>query len=251
MIHVNGSIDPLRDIDTINTELMLADLDSLGNQIKKMEKLAKSDKSRLHEFHLAKRIYQTLEEGRPASSIEIDKNEGLLLKNFHLLTTKPVLYACNISENTEESKPFVDLIARRASEENHHFLTICSSLEAEISQFEESEKKEFLESMGMKEPGLDRLIYQSYQLLKLITYFTAGEKEVRAWTIPNGYSAPQAAGVIHSDFERGFIRAETFHCEDLFKLGSETAIKSSGRLRSEGKDYIVQDGDVMLFRFNV
>lgn len=251
VVHVDGSVDPIRDIDTIHTELMLADLESIEKRFKKIKKIAQSDKSRFMEFHLVKKIYEALEMGKPARTVDVEENEEPILKTLHLLTTKPVLYVCNVSENTENSKPFVELVAKKALEEGHNFLPICSSIEAEISQLEEDERMEFLESINMSEPGLNRLVRESYKLLNLITYFTAGEKEVRAWTLPHGNQAPQAAGVIHTDFEKGFIRAETFHCEDLFELKSESAVKSAGKLRSEGKDYIVQDGDIMLFRFNI
>lgn len=249
VVHVDGSVNPLCDMDIINTELMLADLESIDKKFKNIEKVAQSDKSRIPEFNLVKKLSQALEQGRSARTVKVEESEKPLLKTLHLLTTKPVLYVCNTSENPENSQSFVELVEKRALEEGHHFLSICSSLEAEISQLEEDEKIEFLE--GVKEPGLHRLIRESYKLLNLITYFTAGEKEVRAWTLPKGNKAPQAAGIIHSDFEKGFIRAETFHCTDLFELKSESAVKGAGRFRSEGKNYLVQDGDIMLFRFNV
>lgn len=251
IVHVDGFIDPVRDIDTIHTELMLADLESVDKRLQKIEKVVQSDKSRKGEWSLVKKVFQALELGQPARSVYVEENEGPFLKSLHLLTVKPVLYVCNASENIEASEPFVQLVKEQAAQEGHHCLTICSSIESEIAQLEESERIEFLKSMGMKEPGLHRLIRESYKLLDLITYFTAGEKEVRAWTLPKGCTAPQAAGVIHGDFEKGFIRAETFHCEDLFELKSEAAIRSSGRLRSEGKNYKVQDGDVIFFRFNI
>ncbi len=246
--HVNGDVDPLRDIDIIHTELMLADLETTEKRLKRVEKMASTDKSQRPELHLMEKLTQALSDGKPAYSVSVEKNERLILQSLHLLTTKPVLYVCNTSENL--SQEWVELVRERASKEGHKCLPICSSIEAEIAQLEKGEQVEFLESMGMNEPGLHRLISESYKLLNLITYFTAGEKEVRAWTIPKGIQAPQAAGVIHTDFEKGFIRAETFHCEDLFELKSETAVRSAGKLRSEGKGYIVRDGDIMLFRFN-
>lgn len=253
VVHVEGSIDPIRDIETINTELLLADLESLEKRVQKASKIAKGtkDKNILAEFELMQKILKGLEDGKPARALEYDKDEMKILKNLQLLTTKPVLYVCNVSEDIEDSQEFVKKVQAFAEAENNKTITVCSSLEAEIAQLDDDEKVEFLESMGMQEPGLDRLIREAYKLLELETYFTAGEKEVRAWTIRKGTKAPQAAGVIHSDFERGFIRAEVYHCEDLFNLKSEQAIKEAGKYRSEGKEYIVKDGDVMLFRFNV
>lgn len=256
VVHVDGSVDPLRDMETINTELLLADLDSVGKRLQKTEKMAKGSKDAkiLTELELLKKIHAALEEGLPARSVEFTENEEPILKHIHLLTLKPVLYACNVSEEeftSESDSDHVSKVKGRAKEEGNHCLTICSSLEAEIAQLPEEERGEFLESIGVTEPGLHRLIRESYALLNLITYFTAGEKEVRAWTIKVGTKAPQAAGVIHTDFERGFIRAETYHCEDLFALKTEAAIKDAGKYRSEGKEYVVNDGDVMLFRFNV
>lgn len=258
VIHVEGSVDPLRDIETINTELLLADLESIDKRKKRIEKIARTskDKNQLMELHLVEKVYQALEAGLPARSIleKIDEVETLMLKQFQLLTSKPVLYVCNISEDdvsNENLSPNVQKVADLAAQENNKFVTICSSLEAEVAQLDPEEGKEFLNSLGLQEPGLNRLIRESYKLLNLITYFTAGEKEVRAWTIPNGTKAPQAAGVIHSDFERGFIRAETYHCDDLFDLKSESAVRDAGKYRSEGKEYLVKDGDIMLFRFNV
>lgn len=255
VVHVSGNVDPLRDIDVINTELMLADLETVEKRKKKLEKVAQTTKDAKikAEYSALSKLYKALEDGNPASTVELNESETPLLKELHLLTTKPVLYVCNVSEDafTSGDSPFVDAVKKRAEEEGNHVLTICSALEAEISQLPEDERKEFLEDMGVAEPGLHRLIRESYNLLNLITYFTAGEKEVRAWTIRKGTKAPGAAGVIHSDFERGFIRAETYHCEDLFALKSETAVRDAGKYRSEGKDYVVKDGDILLFRFNV
>ena len=245
--HVDGGIDPLRDIDTIHTELLLADFESINKRQKKIEKIVSSDKSRRIEFDLVQKLFQALAKGQPARSVHIEENEKPILKSLHLLTAKPVLYVCNVSENIKDSKPFVE----RVLKEGHLCLTICSSIESEIAQLETDEKTEFLESMGIQEPGLYRLIRESYKLLNLITYFTAGPKEVRAWPLLKGSTAPQAAGVIHGDFQKGFIRAEIFHCNDLFELKSESSIKNSGRLRSEGKNYQIQDGDIVFFRFNV
>jgi len=255
VVHVSGSVDPLRDIDVINTELMLADLDSVEKRFKKNEKVAKTSKDAklLSDFSITKKVYEALQAGKPARTVSVEEDEKPFLKDMHLLTSKPVLYACNVSEDEFLSgkSEMAAKVDERAHSENNLSIVICSQMEAEIAQLDPSERGEFLESMGIKEPGLNRLIRESYKLLNLITYFTAGEKEVRAWTILRGTKAPQAAGVIHTDFERGFIRAETYHCDDLFTLKSETAVKEAGKYRSEGKDYIVKDGDIMLFRFNV
>ncbi len=254
VVHVAGSVDPIRDIDIINTELMLADLDSVEKKIKKIEKMAKntSDAKLKTEYEITKKIFDVLGDGKPARIVEATEAEEPFLRDMHLLTRKPVLYVCNVNEGENpEANAHVQAVFARAKSENNQALTICSQLEAEIALLEESEKKEFLESLGATEPGLNRLIRESYKLLDLVTYFTAGEKEVRAWTIRRGTKGPGAAGVIHSDFEKGFIRAETYHCEDLFRLKSEQAVKEAGKYRLEGKDYVVKDGDVLFFRFNV
>nr|HMN68652.1 redox-regulated ATPase YchF [Bdellovibrionales bacterium] len=255
VVHVSGSVDPLRDIDVINTELMLADLDSVEKRFKKIEKLAQSSKDAKvkSEFSIVKKIYEALKEGKPARVVEPAEDELPTLRDLHLLTVKPVLYVCNVSEEEflAGKSAMADLVADRAKSERNLSLQICSQMEAEISQLEPGDRAEFLASMGIKEPGLNRLIREGYALLNLITYFTAGEKEVRAWTIRKGTKAPGAAGVIHTDFERGFIRAETYHCNDLFALKSESAVKEAGKYRSEGKEYVVNDDDIMLFRFNV
>ncbi len=253
VVHVSGSVDPLRDIETINTELMLADLDSVEKRVKKNEKVVRTSKdpNLVAEHELMLKIKVALDEGKPARSVELNDDEKKLIKGLHLLTAKPTLYVCNVAEDISKSEPYVEKVKTLAESENNKIVTICSAIEAEISQLEEDEKKEFLESMDLTEPGLNRLIREAYSLLNLDTYFTAGEKEVRAWTIHRGTKAPGAAGVIHSDFERGFIRAEVYHCEDLFQLKSEQAIKEAGKLRSEGKEYLVKDGDVMHFLFNV
>lgn len=253
VVHVSGSVDPLRDIEVINTELMLADLESVDKRFKKVEKAVKADPKLKSEFNIVKKVYDALQAGKPARTVEVLEDEEKIYKEMQLLTTKPVLYVCNVSEDEflAGKSEMADKVAAHAKSENNLSLQICSQMEAEISQLEPSERGEFLASMGIKEPGLNRLIREAYALLNLITYFTAGEKEVRAWTIVKGTKAPQAAAVIHTDFEKGFIRAETYHCKDLFTLKSETAVKEAGKYRSEGKDYVVQDGDIMLFRFNV
>lgn len=255
VVHVSGSVDPIRDIDVINTELMLADLDTVEKRHQKIAKMAQSSKEVKikTEFAIVDRLYKALQEGMPARSVEPLEAEEPIYKELHLLTAKPVLYVCNVSEGdmTSGKSSFVERVAKKASEEGNMHLTICSSMEAEIAQLAPEERVEFLKSLGVTEPGLHRLIREAYKLLGLVTYFTAGEKEVRAWTIRHGTKAPQAAGVIHTDFEKGFIRAETYHCEDLFNLKSENAVKEAGKYRLEGKDYVVKDGDVLFFRFNV
>ncbi len=255
VVHVSGSVDPIRDIKTINTELILCDMDSVDKRLQKVEKTAKStkDPEMLKELELLKKLSEALNNEKPVRAVELNDKEKELLKNFHLLTAKPVLYVCNVNEEEYSSGPgeHTKQVQEFAKSEGNESISICSSIEAEISLLEEAERAEFLESLGAEEPGLHRLIRRAYALLDLITYFTAGEKEVRAWTIKKGWKAPQAAGVIHTDFERGFIRAETYACEDLFNLKTENAVREAGKLRSEGKEYVVKDGDVMLFRFNV
>lgn len=255
IVHVAGSIDPLRDMEIINTELMLADYDSVEKKLKRMEKTAKNttDKKLKIEFDLTKKIHEALAKGLPARSVKFDDNETPLAKDLHLLTSKPILYACNVKEEdfAKGGNRWTQDVEKRAAEEGNTIVIICSAIEAEIAQLPKEEQKEFLSSMGATEPGLNRLIFEAYNLLGLSTYFTAGEKEVRAWTIRKGMKAPQAAGVIHTDFERGFIRAETYHCNDLFNFKSEQAVKEAGKYRLEGKDYLVQDGDILFFRFNV
>ena len=255
VIHVNGSVDPLRDIDVINTELMLADLDSVEKRLKKIEKtaLVSKDAKLKSEYNLVKKVFDSLSAGKPARQVAVEESESTVYRELHLLTAKPVLYVCNVSEDdfVGGKSEFVKRVQERAATENNLAISICSSMEAEIAQLAPDERKEFLASMGVEEPGLYRLIRESYSLLNLITFFTAGEKEVRAWTIRRGTKAPQAAGVIHTDFEKGFIRAETYACQDLFTYKSESAVKEAGKYRLEGKDYVVQDGDVLFFRFNV
>ena len=255
IVHVSGSVDPIRDMEIINTELMLADFDSVDKKIKRIEKLAKNttDKKLKMEYEVTKKLHDALATGQPARSVAVDELEKPFVHELHLLTAKPVLYACNVSEAdfAKGGNEWVEQVKKKADSENNRSILICSAMEAEISQLPKEEQKEFLSSMGATEPGLNRLIFEAYKLLGLSTYFTAGEKEVRAWTIRTGMKAPQAAGVIHSDFEKGFIRAETYHCDDLFELKSEAAVKEAGRYRLEGKDYQVKDGDILFFRFNV
>lgn len=255
IVHVSGSVDPLRDMEIINTELMLADLDSVEKKVKRIEKTARTtaDKKLKMEFEVTSKILEALSKGLPARSVELSDIEEPFRKDLHLLTSKPVLYACNVSDTdfAAGGNQWVRDVEKRAQEEGNLAIMICSAMEAEIAQLPKEEQKEFLSSIGASEPGLHRLIREAYKLLGLQTYFTAGEKEVRAWTIRKGTKAPQAAGVIHTDFERGFIRAETYHCEDLFNLKSEQAVKEAGKYRVEGKEYVVKDGDILFFRFNV
>lgn len=255
VIHVSGSVDPLRDVDVINTELMLADFDNADKKLKKVEKMAKTsaDPKVKMDLDVTQRLHAALAQGKPARSVVLNDLEAPYAREMHLLTSKPVLYACNVSDTdfAAGGNDWVRAVEKRAAEENNKTIMICSAMEAEISQLPPEERKDFLESLGATEPGLNRLIREAYALLGLATYFTAGEKEVRAWTIKTGFKAPQAAGVIHTDFEKGFIRAEAYHCEDLFNLKSEAAVKEAGKYRSEGKEYIVKDGDILFFKFNV
>lgn len=255
IVHVAGSVDPLRDIDVINTELMLADLESLDKRKQKLEKQARAtkDKQLEKELKIMTDIHAALSDGKPARTVEVDKEDKKYVKELQLLTTKPILYVCNVSEDdfSAGGNNWAKQVQDFATNEGNLSLLVSSAMEAEIALLEAEEQKEFLESLGVEEPGLHRLIREAYSLLELQTYFTAGEKEVRAWTIRKGMTAPQAAGIIHSDFERGFIKAETYHCQDLFDLKTESAVKEAGKYRIEGKEYVVKDGDVLFFKFNV
>ncbi|ASZ08629.1 MULTISPECIES: redox-regulated ATPase YchF [Enterococcus] len=253
--HVEGRVDPLGDIDTINLELVLADLESITKRYTRVAKVAKTkDKEAVAELAVLDKIKPVLEEGRSARSIEFTEEEQKIVKSLFLLTTKPILYVANVSEDDvadAESNHYVQEVRNFAAEENAEVIVVCARAEEEIAELDEEDKAEFLEALGIEESGLDQLIRAAYGLLGLATYFTAGEQEVRAWTFRKGIKAPQAAGIIHTDFERGFIRAETVSFDDLNKYGNMHAAKEAGRVRLEGKEYIVQDGDVMLFRFNV
>ncbi|MFV8258971.1 redox-regulated ATPase YchF [Bdellovibrio bacteriovorus] len=255
IIHVAGSVEPIRDIEIINTELLLADLDSVEKRLQRTEKQAKNstDKKLKLDVEVAKKIKEALGKGLPARSVTLDEMEQGALKEMHLLTAKPVLYAMNVNDAdfAAGGNDWTKAVEARAAEENNKTILICSAMEAEIALLPPEERKDFLDALGAEEPGLNRLIREAYALLGLQTYFTAGVTEVRAWTIRANTKAPQAAGVIHSDFERGFIKAETYHCEDLFKFKSEQAIKDAGKYRIEGKEYVVKDGDVLFFKFNV
>ncbi|QQK81778.1 redox-regulated ATPase YchF [Salicibibacter cibi] len=253
--HVSGRVDPVRDIEVINLELILADLETVGKRIEKVAKQAKSkDKDALAEQAVLEKLMAALEAEKPARSVNLDDEEEKVAKGFQLLTKKPILYVANVSEDdlmAEEENEHVQRVRDLAAMEGAEVITICANIEAEIAELDGEDRESFLEDLGIEEAGLDRLIRAAYDLLGLNTYFTAGEPEVRAWTIRKGTKAPQAAGVIHSDFERGFIRAEIVAYEDLKAYGSTAKAKEDGKVRLEGKDYIVQDGDVIHFRFNV
>jgi hypothetical protein len=254
VVHVAGGVNPLHDIDIINTELLLADLDTVEKRWTKLEKLVRntSDAKIKAEAEAVKKLLEALNAGRPARVVELTEDETAAAYDLHLITKKPVLYVANVDEDgLKNGNAWVSAVEERAAAENAQVVRICGALEAEIALLEPAERKEFLTDLGLTEPGLDRLIHSAYRLLGLITYFTAGVQEVRAWTIPNGAKAPQAAGVIHSDFERGFIKADAYHCESLFLYGSEQAVKEKGLYRSEGKEYVVKDGDILFFKFNV
>ena len=256
IVHVDGCIGPARDIETINMELIFADMEMVEKRIDRTKKLMKGgDKKFLPELEMLERIYATLEDGKAARSLEFSKEEKEYLKEVSLLTLKPVIYAANVSEddfaNGIDDNAFVKELTEIADAENSEVLPICARIEEEITELDDSEKGLFLEELGIKESGLNRLIKKSYHLLGLISYLTAGEPEVRAWTIKNGTKAPQAAGKIHTDFERGFIRAEVVSFNDLMESGTYAAAREKGLVRLEGKEYVMNDGDIVLFRFNV
>ena len=252
IIHVAGAVNPLEDIEVINTELALADLETAEKALTRYSKSAKSgDKEAIAYKELLERIVKHLDDGSPLRSLELNEDEQGQLKSFHFLTVKPTMYIANVDEDGFENNPLLDQVSELATKEGAEVVSICAKLESEIAELDEDEKAEFLADLGMEEAGLDRVIRAGYQLLGLQTYFTAGPKEARAWTIRIGSTAPQAAGVIHTDFERGFIRAETIAYEDYIEKGGEQGAKEAGKWRQEGKDYVVKDGDVIHFRFNV
>lgn len=256
VVHVDGSIDPIRDIETINLELVFSDLEILERRIAKTGKMAKADKSFQKEVDVLQKLKEALEQGISARAVEFDTpEEKAFVDSLTLLTAKPVLYAANVAEDDladdGASNEFVQRVRAYAAKEGSEVFVLCAKIEEEISDLDEADKKEFLADLGVDGSGLDRLIAASYKLLGLISYLTAGPQESRAWTITKGTKAPQAAGKIHSDFERGFIRAEVVAYDDLMRLGSYNAAKEQGLVRSEGKEYVVKDGDVVLFRFNV
>jgi GTP-binding protein YchF len=273
VVHVEGEIDPVADIETVETELMLADLESLERRAVPLEKRARSgDKEAARSLEIMRMALDLLREGKPARLAWIDEEHKAAFRGLNLLTSKRVLYICNVDEGSAatgnaHSRKVEEMVAEQ---EKHHgprplhatsaagawpkppaVVVISAAIEAEIARLPEAEQREFLETLGLSEPGLDRLIRAGYELLDLVTFFTMGPKEARAWTVPRGTKAPQAAGTIHTDFERGFIRAQTIAYDDLAALGSEAAAREAGKARDEGKDYVVQDGDVLLFKFNV
>jgi GTP-binding protein YchF len=252
VIHVNNKVDPLDDISTINTELALADLDAVAKAILRATKAAKSgDKDAIAMKAVLEKIEPVLNEGRPARAADLSDDERKIVRGMGLMTLKPTMYIANVAEDGFENNPHLDAVRKLAAEENAIVVALCNQIEAEIAQLADDEKAEFLEAIGMEEPGLNRVIRAGYALLGLQTYFTAGVKEVRAWTVQVGATAPQSAGVIHTDFEKGFIRAEVIAYDDFVKYNGEAGAKEAGKWRLEGKTYVVQDGDVMHFRFNV
>ena len=254
VIHVEGSTDPLRDIGIIDLELIMADVEMVERRIKKAETAAKGDKKFLHEVEVFKGLHAWLNDGNSARSYDCDEEDAAIIATAELLSLKPIIYAANLDEDgfaDHESVGYYQQVAGLAAKEGAQVIPVCAKLEAEIAELSGEDKKMFLDDLGIAESGLDRLIKASYTLLGLISFLTAGEDECRAWTITNGTKAPQAAGKIHSDFERGFIRAEVIAFEDLKANGSMAAAKEKGQVRSEGKDYVMKDGDIVLFRFNV
>jgi GTP-binding protein YchF len=250
--HVAGKIDPISDIDVIATELALADMDTVERALLRAQKMSKGgDKDALKEAAVLDKVSGHLDQGLPVRSLELNDDERKILKPLCLMTIKPTLYIPNVDDSGFENNPLLDAVRQRAVTENAEIVPVCAAIEAELVEMDDEERKEFLDDMGLQEPGLDRVIRAGYKLLQLLTYFTAGPKEVRAWTVRVNSTAPQAAGVIHTDFERGFIRAETIAYNDFVEFNGEHGAKEHGKLRLEGKDYIVQDGDVLHFRFNV
>jgi GTP-binding protein YchF len=252
VIHVAGSVDPIRDIEVINTELILADLESVDRALAKSERAAKSGaKDAQFKTALLKKLSSHLDSGQPVRTLKLDEAELKLAKSLHLLTAKPILYAANVSEDGFKNNPKLNQVMAQAAAEGAEVVPVCAALEAEIAQLQDEDLEAFLTELGVEEAGLKRMIRAAYRLLNLKTFFTAGEKEVRAWTVPVGSLAPEAAGAIHSDFERGFIRAEVISYEDYVRYGGEQGAKEAGKWRLEGRDYLIQDGDVVHFRFNV
>lgn len=254
IIHVDGNIDPIRDIETINLELIFADIETVNKRLDKARKNLKADKKYKEEINLLEKIKETLESGFSARALKFNEEEKLLVKDMFLLTTKPILYIANVSEeqlDNLENDEILNKVREYAKNEQAEVIPLCIKIEEELSGLDEKDKKEMLDALGLQESGLDKVIKKSYDLLGLMSFLTAGEQEVRAWTIIKGTKAPQAAGKIHSDIERGFIKAEVVSYNDLIKEGTMIAAKEKGLVRSEGKQYIMQDGDVVLFKFNV
>jgi len=252
VVHVAGRIDPLADIDVINTELGLADLDTVERGLRRAEKAAKAgDKDAIRQLDLLKRMQAHLDGGKPARTLQMDPAERPLLHELHLITLKPLMYVANVAENGFKDNPYLDVVQKRADVEGADVVPVCAAIEAEIAQLDEADRTAFLEELGLHEPGLDRVIRAAYHLLGLLTFFTVGPKEARAWTSHIGAFAPQAAGEIHTDFEKGFIRAEVISYDDYIACKGEQGAKEAGKMRLEGKEYVVREGDVMHFRFNV
>ncbi len=253
VVHVNGKVDPSFDAEVINTELALADLASVEKQLLRFQKQARAggDKDAQRVVDVLQKVESALNQGKPARALDLSKEELAVLRPFFLLTMKPVMYVANVSDNGFDNNPYLDALVELSKDEGASVVAISAALEAQLIDLDDEEKQIFLDDIGMEEPGLNRVIRAAYGLLGLQTYFTAGKKEVRAWTVRRGSSAPQAAGVIHTDFEKGFIRAEVIGYDDYVKFKGEHAAKEAGKMRLEGKDYLVIDGDVMHFRFNV
>lgn len=252
IVHVAGKVDPMADVEVINTELALADLESVEKALLKAVKQAKTnDKEAIARRDLLERVRDHLDGGDPVRTMGLDEDQLAELYDLHLLTIKRTLYIANVNDDGFDNNPYLDAVREMAAKEGAEVVPVCAAIEAELAELDDEEKKEFLDEMGLDEPGLDRVVRAGYKLLDLQTYFTAGVKEVRAWTVAAGSTAPQAAGVIHTDFERGFIRAEVVAYDDFVACKGEQGAKEAGKLRLEGKDYLVQDGDVMHFRFNV
>ena len=252
VVHVAGRLDPLSDIEIINTELALADLESVERAIERTEKRLKAnEKEDRARMVVLEKLKACLDEGHRARNVELSVEEETLIGDLHLITTKPVMYVANVAEDGFENNSYLEVVRRKAESENAEVIPVCAGIEAEIAQLDELDRQEFLEELGLKESGLDKVIRAGYALLELLTFFTVGKREVRAWTVKTGSTAPQAAGRIHTDFERGFIRAEVTSYEAFVSLGGEQAAKEAGKLRLEGKSYLVCEGDIMHFRFNV
>jgi len=252
VVHVAGKVDPIDDVETINTELLLADVDTMEKAITRISKQAKSaNKEAIAEKAFMERVFETLGDGKPARTVECTEQEQEWMKHYHLLTIKPTMYIANVDEDGFENNSMLDAIVARAEQENAQVVPVCAAIEAEIVQLEDEEKADFLSEMNLTEPGLNRVIRAGYDLLGLQTFFTAGEKEVRAWTVRTGATAPNGAGRIHTDFEKGFIRAEVVAYNDYIENSGESGAKDAGKWRLEGKEYLLQEGDVVHFRFNV
>ena len=254
IVHVEGRIDPISDIEIINLELIFADLEVVEKRLPKIEKKAqlKVDKDAVYEYEILKKLHEAFLNNIPARNVDLTDEEKLFIKNYQFLTMKPMLYVANVSENDiSTSNEYVEKVREYAKQENSKVVLISAKIEEELSAFDDEEKEAFLEELGIEESGLDKLIKEAYSLLGLCTYFTAGEKECRAWTFRRGMKAPQCAGIIHTDFEKGFIKAETYSYDDLMQYGTPLKVKEAGKVRLEGKEYVVQDGDIMLFRFNI